>query len=183
MHGGGVSLESEVGKGSCFIVTLPWKVSAKIVEPDGEQYKMTEQFTEPVYKSQFSESPVLLLAEDNEVNIATYVDYLQIKGYILIVARNGIEAIELARKDKPDLILMDIQMPRMDGLEAIQRIRADVDISTGQRSSHAKVPIIALTALAMSGDRELCIEAGANEYLSKPVSLKRLISAIEEQLS
>ena len=97
----------------------------------------------------------------------------------VVVARNGDEAVDLARSESPDLILMDVQMPGMDGLEATRRIRADADPETGLRTSLADVPIIALTALAMPGDRERCLEAGANEYLGKPVSLRRLVETIE----
>jgi CheY-like chemotaxis protein len=120
------------------------------------------------------ERPLILLAEDNESSINTILDYLLAKGYLVVVARNGVEALERAREERPDLILMDIQMPGMDGLEATRRIRAGAGL--------ADVPIIALTALAMPGDRERCLEAGANEYLSKPVSLKGLVQTIEAQI-
>jgi PAS domain S-box-containing protein len=125
---------------------------------------------------------LILLAEDNEDSIHIVSDYLLDKGYRVTVARNGLEAIELATEERPDLILMDIQMPGMDGLEATRRIRADADAETGLSMGLARVPIIALTALAMPGDRERCLEAGANDYLSKPVSLKGLLRAIEAQL-
>lgn len=118
---------------------------------------------------------LILLAEDNESNIKTFSDYLHMKGYKVIVARNGVEAITQARKNKPNLILMDIQMPGMDGLEATRCIRSDI--------SMANIPIIALTALAMPHDRNLCLQAGVNEYLSKPISLKNLVEIIEQQLS
>ena len=84
-------------------------------------------------------------------------------------------AIDLAQQTHPDLILMDIQMPEMDGLEAIQRIRQIPEL--------ADTPIIALTALAMAGDRDRCIEVGANDYLSKPVSLKQLVKKINDYLT
>jgi CheY-like chemotaxis protein len=87
-----------------------------------------------------------------------------------VKAHDGVEAIEKAQETNPQIILMDIQMPALDGLEAIRRLRADPRfIST---------PIIALTALAMPGDRERCLDAGASEYMSKPVSLKRLVKSI-----
>ncbi|NJN98359.1 MAG: response regulator [Anaerolineales bacterium] len=116
----------------------------------------------------------ILLAEDNEINIEVINEYLQDEGYRVVLARNGREALAQATEIRPDLILMDIQMPEMDGLEAIRRLRA--------RAEFATTPIIALTALAMPGDRERCLDAGATEYLTKPVSLKRLVELIEELL-
>ena len=116
-----------------------------------------------------------MLAEDSETNINTVSEYLAIKGYQVVVARNGAEAIERARETRPAVIVMDIQMPGMDGLEATRRIRADADLK--------KIPIIAMTALTMPGDRERCLEAGANEYVGKPISLKDLVRMIEEQCS
>jgi CheY-like chemotaxis protein len=85
------------------------------------------------------------------------------------------EAIAIAKKEQPDSILMDIQMPVMDGLEAIQKIR--------QIPKLANIPIIALTALAMTGDREKCLEAGANDYLGKPIKLKQLTTIIQQILN
>ena len=92
----------------------------------------------------------------------------------MVVARNGAAALSRAHDAKPDLILMDIQMPGMDGLEAIRRIRATPRL--------AAIPIIAVTALAMAGDRERCLAAGADDYLSKPVSLKGLVTTIAAHL-
>jgi CheY-like chemotaxis protein len=115
--------------------------------------------------------PRILLAEDNEENSVMLADYLNTRGYQVEIAKNGSEAVESARGKAPDLILMDIQMPVMDGLEAIRRIRTEAHL--------ARVPIIALTALAMPGDRERCLAAGADDYMSKPISLKKLASAIE----
>ncbi|NTW02878.1 MAG: response regulator [Oscillochloris sp.] len=102
------------------------------------------------------------------------MDYLPIQGYELRVARDGNEAILMARMLHPEAILMDIQMPVMDGLEATRQIRADKELSN--------TPVIALTALAMPGDRERCLEAGADAYLIKPVSLRDLPGQIEEAI-
>jgi PAS domain S-box-containing protein len=117
-------------------------------------------------------SPLILLAEDNEANSSTLIDYLQVQGYQVILARNGLEALQMAKQLNPDLILMDIQMPQMDGLEAIHRIHTEANLAT--------IPIIALTALAMPGDRERCLAAGARDYLTKPVGLKKLLAIISE---
>ncbi len=119
-------------------------------------------------------APTILLVENNEANSSTVADYLLNKGYQMVVARSGLEAIMRAREVQPDLILMDIQMPGVDGLEATRRIRADAGL--------ANIPIIALTALAMPGDRERCLAAGANAYLSKPVTLKDLVLTIAAHL-
>jgi len=173
MHGGSIVVESDVDQGSRFSVSLPWLQQADPqttdpdIEPEATSTASPELSTPTV-------QPLILLAEDNEANIRTLAGYLQRKGYQLIVARNGAEAIKLALERQPHLILMDIQMPEMDGLEAIRQLRAHPDL--------ARTPIFALTALAMPGDRERCLTAGANDYLSKPVKLKHLSQAIERQL-
>ena len=174
MHGGCLSVETELGQGSRFTVSLPWQPG------DSDQYSVISGRGVPTTDDR--SLVTVLLAEDNEINLRTISEYLEVKGYRVIVARNGIEAVERAREERPDAILMDIQMPRMDGLEATRCIRTDVDPSTGFRTSLADVPIIALTALAMPGDRERCLEAGVDGYLSKPVSLKELVNVIEARL-
>jgi len=92
----------------------------------------------------------------------------------MIVARDGLEGITQAKRSHPDLILMDVMMPGMDGLEATRRIRNEPDI--------ADIPIIGLTALAMSSDRERCLAAGMNGYMSKPIMLSELITSIQSYL-
>jgi CheY-like chemotaxis protein len=124
-----------------------------------------------VATSQQAMRPRVLLAEDNETNIEMLFEYLRTKGYDVAVARNGQEAIVRAQEEHPDIILMDIQMPGVDGLEAIRRIRAD--------NTLAHTPIIAVTALALPRDRERCLEAGADEYMAKPVSLRMVVQTIE----
>lgn len=118
--------------------------------------------------------PLILIAEDNQANIDTMSGYLESRGYDLILANNGQQAIDVALAQCPELIVMDIQMPGMDGLEAIRRLR--------DHQQFFYTPIIALTALAMTGDRETCLAAGANEYLTKPVKLKQLVTIIQQLL-
>ena len=130
---------------------------------------------QPLDTSEDDTRPHLLLAEDNEANIKTLTDYLDAKGYRVSVARDGLEAIDQTKKLSPDLILMDIQMPNLNGIEAMEQMHADESIPD--------IPTIALTALAMPGDRERCLAAGACDYLSKPVSLKALNAVIEKFLS
>jgi CheY-like chemotaxis protein len=99
-------------------------------------------------------------------------DYLESAGFHLVYARTGREALSRAAENSPDVILMDIQMPEMDGIEAIRRLRAD--------PRFAAAPIIAVTALVMPGDRERCLEAGATAYVSKPVGLRQLTNLIRD---
>jgi PAS domain S-box-containing protein len=174
MHGGSVSVSSEPEVGSRFTVSLPWH-SAAAVRPD--ERAGAQQPCEPAPSAAGERAPAcstILLVEDNEANITTVSDYLSAHGYQVLVARSGTEAIARACEAHPALVLMDIQMPGMDGLEATRRIRTQENL--------ASIPIIALTALAMPGDRERCLDAGANDYLSKPVSLKGLATKIEAQL-
>lgn len=116
----------------------------------------------------------ILLAEDNMANILTIGEYLESHGYPVTVAHDGVEALEKAEEINPGIILMDIQMPVMNGLEAIRRLR--------ENPRFVSTPIIALTALAMPGDRERCLKAGASEYMSKPVGLRKLLHTINETL-
>jgi CheY-like chemotaxis protein len=112
-----------------------------------------------------------LLAEDDMRTVYAVSAVLQGKGAQVLVAENGREAITLAR-DTPDLdgILMDIMMPEVDGYEALRELRRDARFET--------MPMIALTARAMKGERERCLEAGANDYLTKPIDGERLLSAL-----
>jgi CheY-like chemotaxis protein len=116
---------------------------------------------------------VILLADDSEIVLSTLGDFLRAQAYQVVVARHGGEALEKARQLHPAVILMDIQMPVIDGLEAIRRLRAEADPGL------AATPVIALTALAMSGDLDRCLAAGANAYVPKPVNLEKLIKLIK----
>ncbi len=177
LHGGFVTLQSELGQGSCFTIGLPYRMRGG-EDPSSLQTQTatpTSISAADAAESLTYRQPLILLAEDNQANIDTISDYLEAKGYQLILARDGREAINLAQVHRPDLILMDIQMPGMDGLEAIQAIRREPQI--------ARTPIVALTALAMAGDRERCLEAGADDYLAKPVKLKQLVITIQQFLA
>ena len=179
LHGGSVSVESEVGQGSRFTITLPASdVESEATEPAETIIERERLPTTPATLTNAAQpplkQPLILLAEDNESNIKTLYGYLSRNGFRVEVARNGREALAQAGTVQPNLILMDIQMPEMDGLEAIRRLRADPALN--------KVPIIALTALAMADDRSRCLAAGANEYLAKPIHLKNLISMIKRYL-
>jgi PAS domain S-box-containing protein len=177
LHGGTVELTSELGVGSCFSFNLPYTSPEPLIQmPElsisDNLFKVELANTAVLQKPIIA--PLILLVEDQEANISSIVSYLSVKGYRMLVARNGEEALALIQSDRPNLILMDIQMPRMDGLEAMQHIRRDPEQSN--------IPIIALTAFAMKGDRERCLTAGANEYMGKPIRLKDLLIKIEELL-
>lgn len=113
----------------------------------------------------------ILIAEDNPENLDMLRRRLERRGYTIFVAENGQLAVEGALAHRPDLILMDVSMPVMSGLEAARAIRAHAEISA--------MPIIALTAHAMDGDRARCLEAGCDAYATKPVDLPSLVAAME----
>lgn len=119
--------------------------------------------------------PKVLLVEDNEFNRDMLSRRLKRRGYEIIDATDGEQAVRLATSHVPDLILMDINLPGMDGWEATKRIR--------ENQATAAIPIIALTAHAMSGDRERTINAGCNEYETKPVNFEGLIGKMENLLA
>ena len=171
LHGGTVGLISEFGVGSCFTIVIPCTDVVTTSPKRETQIDLSHEPIQAKHDNYFS----ILLAEDNENNIEMISTYLEANGYHLLFAKNGLEAVAMAKSHQPDLILMDIQMPIMDGLEATRQIRLDPNL--------VNTPIIALTALAMTGDREKCLDAGASEYLAKPVKLKELSQMIQTFLA
>jgi len=169
LHGGSVEVQSKRGEGSRFSVFLPWNPSSAVMFSPGEQQSHTEK--QKQLKEEITTGVKVLLAEDDKAIMALLSASLQTQGYTVICAQDGEEAVSVALQQRPEVILMDIQMPGMDGLQAIERLR--------QNKGFHKIPIIALTALAMPGDRERCLEAGADDYLTKPVGLKELHKRIQ----
>jgi CheY-like chemotaxis protein len=118
--------------------------------------------------------PKILLVEDNEMNRDMLSRRLQRKGHEVLVALDGVQGVELAQSQTPDLILMDMSLPVLDGWEATQQLKA--------ASQTKDIPIIALTAHAMAGDREKCLQAGCDDYDTKPVEFSRLLGKIQALL-
>jgi CheY-like chemotaxis protein len=118
--------------------------------------------------------PKILLVEDNEMNRDMLSRRLQKKGYEVLIATDGQQGVEMATAQTPDLILMDMSLPVLDGWEATRRLKAE--------SATEKIPVIALTAHAMTGDRDKALEAGCDDYDTKPVDLPRLLEKIQSLL-
>lgn len=116
----------------------------------------------------------VLIVEDNELNMKLFNDLLEGHGYATLQSRNGVEAVELARKNKPDLILMDIQLPEVSGLQVTQWIKADEELRA--------IPVIAVTAFAMKGDEERIRSGGCEAYISKPISVMHFLDVVREHL-
>lgn len=167
LQGGTIRVDSEVGKGSRFIVEIPFDV---VVEEERPAEPAPRLMSAPASAG----SARLLLVEDNAVNQRVVLAMLRKKGYSLEVANNGQEALDILAQSTFDVILMDVQMPVLDGLETTRAIRADA------RWKH--LPVIAMTAHAMNGDKERCLGAGMNEYLTKPLKGPLLIETIEKYL-
>jgi signal transduction histidine kinase len=157
LHGGSISVESKIDQGSRFTVSLPWNE----IIPDN-----TKQSQQAI------STATILVVDDNPKIIKILSDYLEIKADHIIIAGNGIQAIEKTKEVQPNIILMDLQMPTMDGLEAIRQIR----------KHNQTIPIIAMTALIIPGDKQRTIEAGANQYLTKPLNLNTLLHNINSLL-
>jgi CheY-like chemotaxis protein len=189
LHGGRVDVSSKVGIGSrfafdllCgnlpFVFPLPAEPSASIdvvPQPSVDSSAIAPQPELSSGEPSLRKQPLIAIADDDQANIDTVSDYLKAKGYDIIVAKNGREAIDQTKLHRPDAILMDVQMPVLNGLAAIQELRCEPEF--------AQLPIIALTALAMQGDRERCLAAGATEYMTKPVTLRVLAATIQESIT
>jgi CheY-like chemotaxis protein len=119
--------------------------------------------------------PRILLVEDNEMNRDMLCRRLQRRGYEMLLAEDGERGVELAHSEQPDLVLMDLSLPVMDGWEATRHIKSD------RQSAH--IPVIALTAHALAGDRQEALDAGCDDFDTKPVELQRLLDKIERLLA
>lgn len=167
LMGGNMAVESEEGLGTTFAFCVTF---GKETQPHNDQVAIEDR-TEPVVSRR------ILLAEDDETTAFSISRLLERSGDSVAVARNGQEAQEMHEANNFDLILMDVSMPIMDGIEACQRIR-------GSRNSHKRdIPIIALTAYAMAGDKERFLAAGMNGYVSKPVNMVSLMQTMSEALA
>ena len=120
-------------------------------------------------------SKTVLIVEDNELNMKLFNDLLEAHGYTTIQTNSGVEAVELARRHRPNLILMDIQLPEVSGLEVTQWLKDDDELRS--------IPIVAITAFAMRGDEEKIRQGGCEAYLSKPISVVKFLETVRNYVS
>ena len=182
--GGQLQVRSRVGEGSEFFFQLPF---ADCEPPDDSRYAIpafqrreSDEGAAPAESTPSvngAKRPLkILLAEDSRMNQVLAIGILQREGHLVTVANDGREAVEVFQANPFDIILMDVQMPELDGLQATAAIR-DIEMTRGGR-----IPILAMTAHALTGDRERCLEAGMDGYLSKPIRLKELVQAVDQFL-
>jgi two-component system cell cycle response regulator DivK len=122
-----------------------------------------------------SAAKVVLIVEDNELNMKLFHDLLEAHGYSTLQTRNGMEALKIAREHRPDLILMDIQLPEVSGLEITKWLKED-DALKG-------IPVVAVTAFAMKGDEEKIRKGGCEAYIAKPISVQKFMETVEKFLN
>ena len=169
LMGGELRVVSDPGEGSAFHFSLPFalqKSPPKLAPPSFSAMAVPD-----------SRRPLkILLAEDNRVNQKVAARFLEKRGHTLFLAESGKQALAAWQEQQFDLILMDVQMPEMDGFEATEAIREQ------EKSLATHVPIVAMTAHAMVGDRERCLAAGRDDYVSKPIDPARLFAAMERAI-
>jgi len=171
LHGGQVEVVSAINEGSCFTVSIPYRACQQaLTSVETGDVPFPGHSPPPT-----TEAPLILVAEDNIANRESLENYLEYKGYRLLFAENGEEALAIIHEHRPDLVLMDVQMPVLDGIEATRRVRLEPEF--------ASLPIIALTALTMPNHRQMCLEAGMNEYMSKPIQFRQLVLLMEKLLA
>jgi PAS domain S-box-containing protein len=179
LHNGKISVESEVNVGSRFTISLPWRVSIDSMKSseNSRSTDLMEILSMPLTQRQKPEmtGSLIMLVEDDKSITRLISDFLSYIGYQIISIEDGKDVIEKLKDRRPNLVLMDISLPGINGFDLIRIIRSDGVLSD--------IPIIALTGLAMQGDRERCIHAGANDYMSKPLKLDSLLKAIDTQLN
>jgi two-component system cell cycle response regulator DivK len=120
-------------------------------------------------------SKLVLIVEDNELNMKLFNDLLEAHGYATVQTQDGMEALKIARERRPDLIVMDIQLPEVSGLEVTKWLKED--------DSLRKIPVIAVTAFAMKGDEEKIREGGCEDYISKPISVTKFLETVQKYLN
>jgi PAS domain S-box-containing protein len=170
LHGGSVTVESQLGEGSRFSIQLPWEPA--LAADASIRLRNTGKFR--AIDPNVTNKPRILIIEDTREVVMMLADYLEMNGFNVSSAQDGNDGLAQAKLTHPNLILMDVMMPGMDGFETTQKLRMDPELKD--------TPIIALTALAMPSDRQRCLEAGMDEYISKPVNLKALVKLVRSIL-
>ena len=170
LHGGRVMVTSELGQGSCFTITLPCLPTRSPSVTDSQP--KSETIVSPTDPCLTRTIPHILLVENNPSNAITITNYLEAKGYVLVFARNGVEAIAQAKVHHPTLILVEFQLPSPEDLDVLKQLR--------QNPETVNLPILVLTDLETQKEEEYCMKAGATACLGKPVKLKTLLQKIQD---